>query len=60
MTEQRTVDLWRKPHVVSVYQQSKTIWIAVGDYMNERIEVKGRTKSDAVAQWRRAAEYKGN
>jgi hypothetical protein len=56
-----TVHIAGKPHVISVHQQSKTVWIAVGYYMRKRIEVKGRTQLDAVAQWRKkATRYKGN
>jgi len=54
------VNVWDKPHEIDVYQKSKSVWIAVGDYMGESIEVKGRTESQAVNNWRRAARYKGN
>jgi hypothetical protein len=56
----QTVMVWRKAKVVSVYQKSKSVWIAAGDYMDEHIEVKARTKSAAVAHWQEAARYKGN
>jgi hypothetical protein len=49
------VHIRSKPHVVSVHQESKTVWIAVGYYMGKRIEIKGRTQLDAVAQWRKKA-----
>lgn len=55
-----TVSVWDRPYAISVYQKSKTVWIAVGDYEGQRIEVKGRTQSQAVASWRDAARYKGN
>ncbi len=57
---EQTVKVWGKPHVVNVYQKSKSVWIAVGEYRGEVVEVRGRSESAAVAQWRRAAEYKGN
>jgi len=57
---QHTVIVWDKPCEVSVYQKSKTVWWAVGDYMGKTIRVKGRTASDAATQWRRAATYAGN
>jgi hypothetical protein len=57
---ERTVMVWGKPHTISVYQKSKTVWAAVGDYMDERIEVKDRSRGTVVAAWRRAAEYRGN
>jgi len=56
-----TVHIASKPHVVSVHQQSKTVWIAVGYYMRKRIEVKGRTQLDAVARWRKkSTRYRKN
>jgi hypothetical protein len=35
------VQVWDKPHEISVYQKSKSVWIAVGEYMGERLETKG-------------------
>jgi len=54
------VNVWNKPHEIDVYQKSKSVWIAVGEYMGERLEVKGRTESQAANNWREAARYKGN
>ena len=56
----RTVRVWDKPHKIDVYQKSKTVWIAVGDYMGQRIETKGSTAYTAANRWREAARYKGN
>ena len=55
-----TVDVWGRPHAVSVRQKSKSVWIAGGDYMGERIESKGSSPSFALAHWQEAARYKGN
>jgi len=55
-----TVKVWDKPHEISVYQKSKTVWIAVGEYMGEDIEAKGRSEAQAIGTWRDAAKYKGN
>jgi hypothetical protein len=55
-----TVNVWDEPHEITVNQKSKTVWIAVGEYMGQRIEVKGRTESQAASAWREAARYKGN
>jgi hypothetical protein len=60
MTTNTTVMVWDKPYEISVYKKSKTVWIAVGEYMDERIEVKGSSQSAATAHWREAARYKGN
>jgi hypothetical protein len=40
--------VWDKPYEISVYQKSKSVWIAVGEYMGERLETKGSSKSAAV------------
>lgn len=54
------VNVWDKPHEITVYQKSKSVWIAVGEYMGKRVEVKGRTQSQAISAWREAARYRGN
>ena len=53
----RTVYVWAIPHVVTVYQKSKTVWAAVGDYMGERIEVEG-SSANVTANWVEAARFK--
>jgi hypothetical protein len=52
------VSVWGKPHEITLYPTSKTVWIAVGDYMGERIEVKGQTEGAAVKSWIVAARYR--
>jgi hypothetical protein len=54
------VKVWGTTQEVDVYQKSKAVWIAVGEYMGQHIEAKGRTKTQAVTSWREAARYKGN
>jgi hypothetical protein len=54
------VNVWGTSYEISVYKKSKTVWIAVGDYMGERIETKGSSQSSAATHWREAARYKGN
>lgn len=56
---EHTVPVWNQPQQVTVYQKSRSVWVAVGTYMGERIEVKGRTESQALDSWREAARYKG-
>lgn len=58
--EKIIVKVWDKDYEISVYQKSKAVWIAVGEYMGERLEVKGSSARSAAAQWREAARYKGN
>jgi len=60
MSTQRTVIVWGKPQVVSVDRRSKSVWVAVGDYMGEPITVQDRSESAALKRWREAATYKGN
>jgi len=60
MAFQQTVMVWDKPHDITVYQKSKSVWIAVGDYMDQLIEVKGLSPSSAAKSWVAAARYRGN
>jgi hypothetical protein len=60
MSRQHTVYVWEKPQVISVYQKSKTVWIASGKYMGELKQVKDRSESSAIKRWREWARYKGN
>jgi len=57
---ERMVQVWNEDVEVSVYQKSKSVWVAVGTYLGHHIEVKGRSASSALALWRDAARYKGN
>jgi len=49
-----------KPCEITVYQKSKTVWVAIGEYGGERIETRGVSQRTAAARWREAARYKGN
>ena len=49
-----------KPYEISVYRKSKSVWIAVGDYMGVTITVQDRSEGAAIKRWREAAEYRGN
>lgn len=66
MTEARSraakhlVTVWDKPHEITVHQKSKSVWVAVGDYMGKRLEVTGRSQTQAINSWRDAARYRGN
>jgi hypothetical protein len=53
------VTVWDEQYRVKVYQKSKTVWIAVGEYRGQTIEVKGRTDTQAVARWQDSARYRG-
>jgi hypothetical protein len=58
----RLVRVWEgeEPCEITVFQKSTSVWIAVGQYMEKTIEVKGRSASSAAALWRDAAHYKSN
>jgi hypothetical protein len=60
MAAERTVMVWGKPQTIRVEQKSKSVWIAVGDYMGESIAVEDRSEGAALKRWREAATYKGN
>jgi hypothetical protein len=55
-----TVTVWNEKYEITVYQQSKSVWIAVGDYEGQEIRVKGRSKSSAASLWQETARYRGN
>jgi hypothetical protein len=55
---QRVV-VWGKPMFVEVHQQSPSVWVAVGDYMGQRIEAKDRTAMTAAKRWSEAARSRG-
>jgi hypothetical protein len=56
----QTLKVWDLLVEVSIHQSTKSAWVAVGHYMDVRIEVKGRSASAALAGWRKAAELKGS
>jgi hypothetical protein len=54
------VTVWDERCEISVYQKSKSVWIAVGEYKGRRIEETGRSAATAAGHWRKAATYRGN
>ncbi|MBY5812902.1 hypothetical protein [Rhizobium leguminosarum] len=59
MTDHK-VEVWGRMVEVSIHQSSKSVWVAVGEYMGQRVEVKGRSSGAALSLWKDAARYKGN
>lgn len=55
-----SVLVWGEAVKVSVYQKSKSVWVASGDYMGESITVQNGSSRSAVTLWRSTAEYRGN
>ena len=54
------VMVWDQPHEITVYQKSKSVWIATGDYMGKTVEVKSSSSGSATKLWIDAARYRGN
>jgi hypothetical protein len=50
-----TVTVWGKPHVVSIYQKSKNVWIAAGQYKDKQIQVTDSDYNSAIKRWRETA-----
>ena len=44
---------------VTVYQRSKTVWVAAGSYRGRHFEVKARSPATALTLWMEAAQYTG-
>jgi hypothetical protein len=57
---EHSVTVWGHRYPVSVYQKSKSVWVASGEYMGESISVQDRSAGTALKRWREAATYKGN
>jgi hypothetical protein len=58
--KERTVLLYDTPCTIAISHRSKTVWVAVGDYIGERIEVKGSSANVAAKHWVEAARSRGN
>jgi hypothetical protein len=53
-----SVSIGSKTYEVTVYQRSKSVWIATGDFMGETLKVKDRSQTTALSAWREAARYR--
>jgi hypothetical protein len=51
----RTIFVWEKPRVISVHQQSESVWIVVGEYMGVLIKMEG-SSAEGAASLRRIGE----
>ena len=47
-----------EPYTVAAHPKSGGVWIAVGEYIGERIEVKGRSGPSAIDQWRETVHFR--
>jgi hypothetical protein len=41
---------------IQIYRISKTVWVATGEYLGERIEVRDTSPTAAAIGWRQTAE----
>ena len=57
--EERTVLLYDTPCTITISHSSKTVWVAVGDYKGERIDVKGSSANIAAKNWVDVAHFRG-
>jgi hypothetical protein len=59
-SREHTVIVWGASVPVTVAQRSKSVWVAVGEYMGQHLEVKSSSEGSALKLWRSTAEYRGN
>jgi len=52
----RTIEVLGAPQEVNVQRTYRSVWIAAGDYMGRRIEVKERSEDRAMTAWLEAAK----
>ncbi len=55
---ERNVAVWGRLQKISVYQKSKTVWVAAGKYMGEDHQSEGPTANTAAKRWQQWATYK--
>lgn len=56
----RSIKVWERDYEVIVSQNSRSVWIAVGDYEGQEIRATGRTPAQAAASWRVIAQRRGD
>lgn len=59
MATDHTVTVGRKRCRITVYPESESIWVAVGDYLKTSIEVKGASEAAVIVLWIEAARRDG-
>jgi hypothetical protein len=49
----RVVKVWDgdEPNEITLIKKSKTVWIAVGQYMGKEVRAQGRTANNPAALW---------
>jgi hypothetical protein len=56
----KQVEVFGKSIEISVYQKSKTVWIAQGLYVGKAYQAQGRTEPRAASAWARAVAYRNS
>jgi hypothetical protein len=51
-----TVFVWDEPHVVTVYREHQSVWLAVGDYEGKSISVQDGSEGAVLKRWREVAK----
>lgn len=54
------VTVWDEKIEITIVQKSKSVWIAVGQYLGKEVRVQGRSANSAARLWIDAARYRGN
>jgi hypothetical protein len=57
---QITVKVWGEDCDLSIYQKSKSVWIATGTYNGKSHQYQGRTETQAASAWQDAVRYHNN
>jgi len=45
---------------IEVHRMGKTVWLAVGEYVGQRVRATGTTAQKAAKAWRKVAEFRAN
>lgn len=54
------VKVWNDDVEIDVYQKSKSVWVAVGEYLGKHHEVKSSSAGSAAKLWADAAKFHSN
>jgi hypothetical protein len=60
LRREHAVTVHETPCTLIVYQRSRSVWVAVGFYMDERIEIRDSRESTAIKRWIDEAMVKGS
>ena len=54
------VFVWNKPYEITIHRKSKSVCVATGEYMGERVTVQDRTPGAAAKRWAEAQKLPKN